>query len=48
MIIKPALKRRDNDLATPEVREMAKAQNKAAGWPGWFGEKAGVGAGVVA
>ncbi len=38
MIIKPALKRWDNELATPEERELAKAQNKAAGWPDWFDE----------
>ncbi|OAO00778.1 monooxygenase [Sphingomonadales bacterium EhC05] len=35
-IIKPALKRWDNEMATPEERELAKAQNKAAGWPDWF------------
>ncbi|WP_428630030.1 alkane 1-monooxygenase [Sphingopyxis sp.] len=39
MIIKPALKRWDNELATPEEREMARAQNKAAGWPDWFDDK---------
>lgn len=38
-IIKPALKRWDNELATPEERELAKAQNKAAGWPDWFDER---------
>jgi p-cymene methyl-monooxygenase len=37
-IIKPALKRWDNEMATPEERELAKAQNKAAGWPDWFDE----------
>ncbi len=48
LIIKPALKRWDNELATPEEREMAMAQNKAAGWPDWFGEKAEVGVVVTA
>lgn len=38
-IIKPALKRWDNELATPEERDLARAQNKAAGWPDWFDEK---------
>lgn len=38
LIIKPALKRWDNELATPEERELAKAQNQAAGWPDWFDE----------
>lgn len=38
MIIKPALKRWDNELATPEERELARAQNKAAGWPDWFNQ----------
>ncbi len=36
MIIKPALQRWDNELATPQERELARAQNKAAGWPDWF------------
>ena len=35
-IIKPALKRWDNELATPQERELARAQNLAAGWPDWF------------
>lgn len=38
LIIKPALKRWDNELATPEERELARAQNRAAGWPDWFEE----------
>ena len=38
-IIKPALKRWDNELATPEEREIARAQNRAAGWPEWFDER---------
>lgn len=37
MIIKPALKRWDNEMATPEEQELARAQNKAAGWPDWIG-----------
>lgn len=36
LIIMPALKRWDNELATPEERAMARAQNEAAGWPDWF------------
>jgi p-cymene monooxygenase len=40
MIIKPALKRWDNELATPEERAIARAQNRAAGWPDWFDESA--------
>ncbi len=39
MIIKPALKRWDNEMATPEERAIARAQNMAAGWPDWFEEK---------
>lgn len=39
MIIKPALKRWDNEMATPEERRLARAQNEAAGWPDWFDEK---------
>ena len=35
-IIKPALKRWDNEMATPEERALARAQNAAAGWPDWF------------
>ena len=38
LIIKPALKRWDNELATPQERELARAQNRAAGWPDWFDE----------
>ncbi len=40
-IIKPALKRWDNELATPEERELARTQNREAGWPDWFGEEQG-------
>lgn len=43
MIIKPALKRWDNEMATPEERALAQAQNKAAGWPDWFNEKPNIG-----
>lgn len=39
MIIKPALKRWDNELATPEERELARIQNREAGWPDWFDDK---------
>jgi hypothetical protein len=38
LVIKPALKRWDNEMATPAERELAKEQNRAAGWPDWFGE----------
>jgi p-cymene methyl-monooxygenase len=41
MIIKPALKRWDNELATPEEREIARVQNRQAGWPDWFGQEQG-------
>jgi p-cymene methyl-monooxygenase len=40
-IIKPALKRWDNEMATPEERELARVQNREAGWPDWFGEEQG-------
>ena len=39
MIIKPALKRWDNEWASPEERELARAQNEAAGWPDWIESK---------
>lgn len=35
-IIKPALKRWDNEMATPAERELAREQNRRAGWPDWF------------
>jgi len=35
LIIKPALKRWDTELATPEELEIARAQYRAAGWPDW-------------
>lgn len=37
-IIMPALKRWDLEFATPAERELARAQNRAAGWPDWFVE----------
>ncbi|VVQ15463.1 Alkane 1-monooxygenase 2 [Pseudomonas fluorescens] len=36
MIIQPALKRWDNEFASPEERVLARAQNERAGWPNWF------------
>jgi hypothetical protein len=47
VIIKPALKRWDNELATPAEREVARAQNRAAGWPDWFDETSGSASGVA-
>jgi hypothetical protein len=44
LIIKPALKRWDNELATSAERELARAQNRAAGWPDWFSEAPRTGA----
>lgn len=38
-IIMPALKRWDNEFATAEERALARAQNKAAGWPDWFDDQ---------
>lgn len=35
-IIKPALKRWDNEMASPEERAIAREQNRRAGWPDWF------------
>lgn len=49
MIIRPALKRWDLEFANAQERELARAQNKAAGWPDWFDEtglKTGPGAKV--
>jgi p-cymene methyl-monooxygenase len=40
MVIKPALKRWDNEMATPEERALAREQNKRAGWPDWFSDGA--------
>jgi len=36
-IIKPALSRWDNELASAEERELAMKQNREAGWPDWLG-----------
>ena len=36
LIIKPALKRWDMEFATPGERQLAREQNKAAGWEDWF------------
>jgi len=38
-VIMPALKRWDNELASPEERELAREQNRRAGWPDWFDEE---------
>lgn len=38
-IVKPALKRWDNEMASPEERALAREQNRRAGWPDWFDEK---------
>jgi hypothetical protein len=38
-VIKPALRRWDNELASPAERELAREQNRRAGWPDWFDEK---------
>ena len=35
-VIKPALRRWDNEMATPEERAIAREQNRRAGWPDWF------------
>lgn len=37
LIIKPALRRWDNELATDAERALAREQNRRAGWPDWFG-----------
>ncbi len=39
-VIMPALKRWDNEMANPEERALAREQNRRAGWPDWFDEKA--------
>lgn len=38
LIIKPALKRWDNEFASAEERKIAREQNRLAGWPDWFDE----------
>lgn len=40
LIVKPALRRWDNELATPDERALAREQNRRAGWPDWFDEQA--------
>jgi len=35
-VIMPALRRWDNELATAGERELAREQNRRAGWPDWF------------
>lgn len=42
-VIMPALRRWDNELASPAERELAREQNRRAGWPDWFDEKPAVG-----
>lgn len=42
-VIMPALRRWDNELATPAERAIARRQNRHAGWPDWFDEKPGGG-----
>lgn len=39
LVIKPALKRWDNELASEEERVLAREQNRRAGWPDWFDER---------
>ncbi|MGE3775146.1 MAG: alkane 1-monooxygenase, partial [Gammaproteobacteria bacterium] len=43
-IIMPALREWDLKFASAEERELARAQNLAAGWPDWFDERAGAAA----
>lgn len=38
MVIKPALRRWDNEMATEAERALAREQNLRAGWPDWFPE----------
>lgn len=38
-VIMPALRRWDNELASPAERELAREQNRRAGWPDWFDNK---------
>ena len=45
-IIKPALKRWDMEFATPAERELAREQNRAAGWEDWFAQDRQVPAGM--
>ena len=43
-----SLKEWDLKFASAEEREIARAQNLAAGWPDWFQEKEHAGAAAVA
>ncbi|MDP3675356.1 MAG: alkane 1-monooxygenase [Novosphingobium sp.] len=47
-IIKPALRRWDNEMASPEERALAREQNRRAGWPDWFESDARSGARAAA
>lgn len=38
LIIKPALRRWDNEYASPAERQLAREQNRSAGWEDWFDE----------
>lgn len=38
-IIRPALKEWDLKYASPQERELAREQNRKAGWPDWFGDQ---------
>lgn len=38
-IIKPALKRWDNEYASPDERQLAAEQNRRAGWEDWVGQR---------
>ncbi|MDX9887563.1 fatty acid desaturase, partial [Thauera sp.] len=40
-IIKPALKRWDNEYASPAERRLAREQNREAGWEDWFDDEDG-------
>ena len=40
-IIKPALRRWDNEFASPAERRLAREQNQRAGWDDWFDEPPG-------
>jgi alkane 1-monooxygenase/p-cymene monooxygenase len=43
-IIQPALRQWDTQLASPAERELARAQNRRAGWPDWFESEKGAAA----
>ncbi|MBF7014438.1 alkane 1-monooxygenase [Novosphingobium resinovorum] len=38
-VIMPALRRWDNEMASPAERVLAREQNRRAGWPDWFEDK---------